>query len=687
MPSRFSAVLLVSLTLSAACAPGGGPPGPPPVRSPAGTAHGAPGPAAGGPADSSAPGLPSVPEAAGALQISVVYPSPTDIVEARDSTFLFGSLGTGQATLTVNGTSVRVWPNGAWLAWLPLVGDSDAHFTLVARSATDSASLLYTMRRVRRFQPPATGVWIDTTSFAPASRIWWPRDEYLPVSLRATEGAEVRLRLPDGTIVPMAADIGPGEVSWGVRAFDRDTANFEAPPRADKYIGALRGRTLGENPGPLLGPPPPAPPMPPCCRPGGTTPATGRRPADPTSEVVVEAILGADTARARWPIRLALLDTLPAVVEFDDDTARKGNTDSLTIGRARPGATYHWFFPTGTRAIANARLGDDLRVRLSRGQEAWVPAADAIALPPATPAVRGTVLSLTLTPAADRALLRIPVTQRVPFRVEEEQGRLTVRLYNTVADVNWTRYGASGGYVRDLRWLQATNDEVTITLDLAGPVWGYRTRWSGNDLILEVRLPPKIDAAHPLRDRLIVIDPGHPPFGATGPTGLREAEANLAVALIVRELLEADGARVIMTRTTDIPVDLAARTRLADSVGAELLVSIHNNALPDGLNPFTNSGSSVFYNHPRSLPLARAIQRALVRRLGLRDLGAARGDLALVRPTWMPAVLTEGLFMMLPEQEAALRSPEGQRRYALAVRDGIAEYLRSVALEAGAGVP
>jgi N-acetylmuramoyl-L-alanine amidase len=85
----------------------------------------------------------------------------------------------------------------------------------------------------------------------------------------------------------------------------------------------------------------------------------------------------------------------------------------------------------------------------------------------------------------------------------------------------------------------------------------------------------------------------------------------------------------------------------------------------------------VFYNHPRSIPLARAIQRRLVARFGTRDLGIARGDLALVRPTWMPAVLTEGLFMMVPEQEAALRSEQGRREYAFAVLEGVREFLRS----------
>jgi N-acetylmuramoyl-L-alanine amidase len=53
----------------------------------------------------------------------------------------------------------------------------------------------------------------------------------------------------------------------------------------------------------------------------------------------------------------------------------------------------------------------------------------------------------------------------------------------------------------------------------------------------------------------------------------------------------------------------------------------------------------------------------------------------------MPAVLTEGLFMMLPDQEAALRHPAGQRAYALAVRDGIVAFLKRVAARQGRGVP
>ena len=616
----------------------------------------------------------------GPLNVTVVYPAPTDLVSARDSTFVFGAVGTGTATLTVNGQPVRVWPNGAWLAWLAIPADSDLVFSIVARTPTDSARLEYPVRRPQRFIAPGTGVWIDTLSFSPAGPAWWSSGEALPVRLRAVAGAEVRLKLPNGRFIPLAAEVGPEEVPAAIRAFDRDTTNLLAVPesRGARYFGALPADRYGEAPGPMIGTPPGDSAFPCAAIEKGCL-------VVPPERIAVEAILGADTTRAWWNLRMEPIGA-PVPVVLDDDPLSVGDTDSLTVGRARPGATYHWFFPTGTRAAATGRLGGDLRIRLSEGQEVWVPASDAIPLAAGTPVIRATVGSLTATPRQGWVSLRIPVSARVPYRMEEERNRLTLRLYGAVGDVDWIRYGAPDPWLREIRWLQAATDEVTITVELEGGLWGYRARWQGSDLVLDLRRPPPIDGDRPLAGRRIVVDPGHPPAGARGPTGLREAEANLAIALVLRDLLVADGAEVTLTREADTALDLYPRTRFADSLDAELLVSIHNNALPDGVNPFTNNGSSVFYNHPRSEPLARAIQEAFMRELPVRGLGAARGDLALVRPTWMPAVLTEGLFMMLPEQEAALRTEEGQRRYATAVRDGIRTYLKRVARE-GSDVP
>jgi N-acetylmuramoyl-L-alanine amidase len=619
----------------------------------------------------------------GPIALRVVYPAPEDLVRVRDSSFLLGSVSGGDVRLTVNGNRVRVWPNGAWLAWVPFPVDSVMEFRIEARRNGDSTVLIYPVRRDRRYLPGnvrSGSAWIDSMSLAPRGQVWVPRSEYLSLSARAAEGASVRIHLPGGSTVRLLPQRQPEEVLPAIRAFERDTTKLRTPDEV-RYVGVVRGRTLGPDPGPLLRGPSPAVVQ--ALARATVRCVTGARCPTPYTELlspdvgwaVIEAALFGDTVRTRWPLQVALLDTLPLVTEFDDDTTGTGETDSLTPGRATPGGAYQWFFPTGTRAAVTARVNDDLRIRLSPESDAWVPAADARPLPAGLPAPRAVVSSVTLTPMRDRVAIRIPLTQRVPFQVLESERNLTLRFYSAVGDVDWIRYG-NDSLVRRLGWSQNGRDELSFSVDLMEPVWGYRTRWDRNDLLLEVRRHPRLSANDPMRGRIIALDPGHPPLGATGPTGLREAEANLAVALRLRAMLQAAGARVVMTRTADTTVDLWRRVAIADSAGAELLVSIHNNALPDGVNPFTNNGTSVFYNQPRSLPLAAEIQRSLVRRLGLPDLGIGRADLAVVRPTWMPAVLCEGMYLILPDQEARLRSSQGQRLYARGILEGLRSFLR-----------
>ena len=623
--------------------------------------------APGGDSAGAATALPEVPPVRGPLGIRVVYPAPDAVVHAKDSSFLLGTVGTGDARLTVNGHPVRVWPNGAWLAWIPLPPDSLMRFRIAAATATESATLDYDVRRGGWAPARAPGLWLDSASLAPRGRVWWPSDEYITLSARASEGATVRMLLPDGTIVPLRPQSRLEDVPDAIRAFDLDTASLTTALRRDRYVGVLRGRALGPNPGPVL---------------PGTFAAPVAAGLLPDSALwpVVEAIQGGDTARARWPLQVTALDTLPPIVEMDDDSAGTGLTDRITVGRAVPGGTYHWFFPNGTRAMVSGRMNDHLRLRLAPESEAWISAAEARPVPGviSTPAVVG---SVRLTPMADRVRVRIPLSHRVPYQVVEGDHTLTLRLYGALGDVNWIQYGSADTLVRRASWAQDRRQEVTLALALSMPLWGYQASWDRGDLLLDVRRPPPLRSGNSLEGYLIAVDPGHPPGGSTGPTGLREAEANLGIGLEVKRLLEGAGAKVFITRTEDVPVELWPRVEAAERAGAHVLVSIHNNAVPDGVNPLTNNGASVYYNHPRSVPLARAVQAELVRRLGVRDLGVGRGDLALVRTTWMPSILTEGLFMIVPEQEAALRSPRGRRLYAEAVVEGIRRFLRERAPE------
>ena len=600
-----------------------------------------------------APARPTTAPARAPLQLSIVYPGPTDVVQAHDSCFLFGAVrgGAGPVTLSVNGTPVRVFANGAWIAWLPLPDDTLAVFRLVARADGDSALQDWTARIAPRFRPPAgRAAWIDTTSFAPAGTVALPLGEGIRLAVRAAPGATVWLRLPWGAAIPFLPDTLPGEPAWGVRAFATVTAAYRLPPAADRYVAWLPAAAL--------------------CPDGKAACAT------------LEVIAGRDTATARWPLSVGLVDlTFPSVVVLNDDTAHVGTTDSLTPGKAVPWGTYNWFFPTGTTSVLSGRWNDQVRLQLSQHAVAWVNASDVVPLPAGTPPAGGVVGSVRLEPGPAAVTLRVPLPGKLPFQVTEQERSLTLRVYGAGSDINWMQYGRTDPLVTRMSYAQPTADEVTITLDLARRVWGYRTRFDGRDLLLEVRRPPQVDRERPLRGRTIVLDPGHPPLGAKGPTGLWEPVATLAVASKAKTLLEQAGATALLTRTDSTPLELFARTHFAELHDADVLVSIHANALPDGVNPFVNNGTSVYYFHPRSAALARALDVALVAELGVRDLGMGRGDYALVRPTWMPAALTEGLFIMLPEQEALLLSDEGQARYARGVVRGIEAFLRERAQE------
>jgi N-acetylmuramoyl-L-alanine amidase len=325
--------------------------------------------------------------------------------------------------------------------------------------------------------------------------------------------------------------------------------------------------------------------------------------------------------------------------------------------------------------VVSGRVNGQARLQLSRASVAWVDVVDVQPLASGTPPPRGVALSPTLASGPDRVTLRIPVGARIPYRVDETERSLAVTLYGAVADMDWLRYGGTDSLVRLLSFAQPAEDEAVVTAELTRPVWGYRTRWEAADLLLEIRRPPLIDPSRPLSGRIIAIDPGHPPLGSTGPTGVREPDVTLAVSLKVADLLRQAGAEVVLLRTSDSAVSLVERVVRAERAQADLMVSIHANALPDGVNPFRSNGTSVFYFHPASAPLARELDRALVRHLGFPDLGMTRGDLALVRGTWMPSALTEGLFIMLPDQEAVLASEAGQHRYARGVIEGVEAFL------------
>lgn len=585
-----------------------------------------PSPAPAGSAGRSA--LPPVPLVTGALAPSVVYPPRDHLIESRDSNFIFGSLGNGRATLTIDGVRVPVLPNGSWIAWLPNPPATHPSYDLVAALGSDTVRVSQPVRLLPAEPVLAdTGrLVIDAGSVTPSGTWQLRDDDPVYVSVRAPANARVMwvgdsglsARLVGGTPVP------------GGYAADPDLWATEMPARV------LRART----------------------------------------ELVVTR--GADSVRVALPA-VAQSPATPAFGMLGPGPSTESDTDRVIIARPVPGGTYKWLLMPGTVLPITGSSGDFVRVRLDAGLEAWVRSSDIAPLPLGWAPRPRVAQNATLQPVAGAVDLRIPMASRPAFLVDEGERRITLTLYGVRIDTDILRYAANDSLVRNITWQQVTDDRARFTLRLARDPYGYQVFWDGGALVLRVRRPPIVNPARPLAGLVIAVDPGHPPVGATGPTGLYEADAVLAVGLKLRDLLDARGATVVMTRTTAGPVPLGDRPIVARRADANALVSIHLNALPDGVNPFVANGTGAYFFQPQSEPLARALQNGMVRRMGLRNLGVYYDNLALARPTWMPAVLCEGAFIMMPDQEAALRTSAFQAAYARGIADGLEAYFRSMA--------
>jgi N-acetylmuramoyl-L-alanine amidase len=362
------------------------------------------------------------------------------------------------------------------------------------------------------------------------------------------------------------------------------------------------------------------------------------------------------------------------------DSLAVSDTDRVIVGRPIPGGTYRWLLMPGTAVRVTGWSGSYARVRLDDALEIWVNESDVRLLPDGWASAPRVAANARVAPAEEWVDFIIPMSSRPPFLVEEGDRQISLTLYGVAGNTDIITYARNDSLLRNITWAPVTTDRVRYTLQLSTQPYGYLAFWRNGSFVLRVRRPPRVDSKRPLAGLTIAVDPGHPPIGATGPTGLYEAVAVLGVGERVRELLAARGANVVMTRTSPAPVQLGDRPIIARRANAHALVSIHLNALPDGVNPFNAHGTGAYFFHPQSEPLARALQSGMVRHMGLRDLGVYYDNLALARPTWMPAVLCEGAFIIIPEQEAALRTPEFQGAYARGIVDGLESYFRSLAL-------
>ena len=191
----------------------------------------------------------------------------------------------------------------------------------------------------------------------------------------------------------------------------------------------------------------------------------------------------------------------------------------------------------------------------------------------------------------------------------------------------------------------------------------------------------------PLSGAIIAVDPGHGGFdgGASAESGLVEKDIALNISLDLRDFLQEAGALVVMTREKDEDLakkrvkgqlkreDIHQRMKMINESSADLLVSVHLNAIPSP----RWSGAQTFY-YPASKEngaLAYFIQDEIKDKLENTNRHAKKkSNMYLLNHARMPAALVEVGFLSNPGEAKRLGERSYQKSMANAIYQGILRY-------------
>jgi N-acetylmuramoyl-L-alanine amidase len=271
----------------------------------------------------------------------------------------------------------------------------------------------------------------------------------------------------------------------------------------------------------------------------------------------------------------------------------------------------------------------------------------------------------------------------------QDPSRLAIDIPNSAVEMEQSELAVEHPFASALRVEPGEKPNTTrVSLELSKLV-SYRVLPAGPDgITVNLGLPK--GAGRKMSDLIIVVDPGHGGKDGINPLGCKrwhngqcilEKNLTLSIANRVKRILEEAGATVIMTRTTDVNVDLKQRPGIATKNNADLFVSIHI----DDVDSSSPSGTTTYYHmdDPSSRVLAHSIVQHIAKVSGLPNR-RARSDsvlygngLAVLRHSTVPSTLVEVGFLSNPRDRAKMVKSEFQQTVAEAIARGIEGYISS----------
>lgn len=582
----------------------------------------------------------------------LIYPRANSEINAP-STFFVGAAAPG-SSLTLNGAPVRTNAQGFFAHVAPLKRGQN-QFTLARNGQAGEAIML----KVKRPSAPSTisgPLRIDGISAHPSEDIGVAAGDIVPFSVRAPAGSAVAVLI--GTRKIPLSSAAAGKVNVGLNTTFGVTYQAGVSRDPHLYVGFYKVQT-----------------------------------DDAFDHVAPKFVASKGGQSVQFVSKKTVtVFAQPKILQ---------TAHAETIVRLGPGAARTTPAPEGVRLLVDGYYGTQTRCELAPGKHVWIDREDLKedAEPGRPPLATVRTMNLESDPLSARIV--IPLDQRLPFQIEQSlnPNRLSLKLYGATADTDWigpsppgsTSAPAEGNLtpgsraeeaalIKNVVWRQTADRVYQVVVDLKlKQQWGFWGDYEGTNLVLHVRKPPSVvPGSGSLKNLIVCVDPGHggKETGAFGLTGVRESQINLAIGLKLKELLEQAGATVIMTRTSDdITVSLPERVNTAAAANANLLISVHNNSLPDGHDPWKERGTSTYYYQPQSQALARTLKDNVVATTGFPDFGTRYQNLALCRPSKMLASLVEVGFMIHPDEYAQLLQPSLHEKASAGIVNGIKKFL------------
>jgi N-acetylmuramoyl-L-alanine amidase len=171
---------------------------------------------------------------------------------------------------------------------------------------------------------------------------------------------------------------------------------------------------------------------------------------------------------------------------------------------------------------------------------------------------------------------------------------------------------------------------------------------------------------------LLCLDAGH---GGKDPGAVSGGVEEADIALSVIKLLEAEcikqGFSVLLTRSTDVFVELSDRCYIANRAKASSFISVHCNSATS----VSANGTEVYYCYgANSTDLANKVYKQMINEMPLTERGVKQNNYVVIRDTEMPAILCELAFISNYSDRMKLTDPECQAKWAKAICKGICAY-------------